>query len=109
MMKLKPCPFCSDTHIRIVRTDFGNIEYQGQCLHCGATAGPLRETRDEAIKAWNARTSGGGEMNVYCPKCGGWYIVTNVWGDISPGNVVCTCDHCGTEWNIEISFTEEKK
>ena len=58
MTELIPCPFCNDKHIRFCRTmDLdGNISYQGLCLHCGATAGHPRLTKETAITAWNTRT-----------------------------------------------------
>jgi Lar family restriction alleviation protein len=58
MMKLKPCPFCNDKHIRVTKTmDLdGDISYQTMCLHCGATAGHPRMSKEAAIKAWNSRT-----------------------------------------------------
>ena len=56
-MKLKSCPFCADIHIRITKTIhlYEDISYQAMCLHCGATAGHPRMTKEAAIKAWNTR------------------------------------------------------
>ena len=58
MMELKPCPFCNDKHIRVTKTMHldGDISYQTMCLHCGATAGHPRMSKEGAIKAWNTRT-----------------------------------------------------
>jgi len=49
--KPRRCPFCKQSkgEIRKVRGGF-----QGVCPHCGAT-GPKRESRDEALMAWNGR------------------------------------------------------
>ena len=48
--KLKPCPFCG--------MDAGEVFDMGgfyvSCCECEAQ-GPCRETKEEAIKAWNYR------------------------------------------------------
>lgn len=58
MRKLKPCPFCGDTHIKIYRSRAG---YKVGCntVNCIAYHGPVRayETEKEAIDAWKRRAS----------------------------------------------------
>lgn len=47
---LKRCPFCGGT-ANIAK---GRIEFWAYCPHCGAQI-ELCETKQEAVKAWNAR------------------------------------------------------
>lgn len=56
--KLMPCPFCGSKAV----TDYDNgpyatgpeLSYGIICLRCGART-ELRDTKDEAIAAWNRR------------------------------------------------------
>jgi Helix-turn-helix len=50
--KPRRCPFCNQAKGEIRKMRGG---FQGVCQNCEAT-GPKRESRDEALKAWNGRT-----------------------------------------------------
>ncbi len=50
--KLKPCPFCGGK-----ARHFECLEYVVKCLDCDAE-GPIRETVEAAIEAWNRRAGG---------------------------------------------------
>ncbi len=52
--ELKPCPFCGSKNIRIWDND--NILPWVQCNDC-LTSIATRETREEAITAWNRRAN----------------------------------------------------
>lgn len=53
MEKLKPCPFCGN-EAEINGRD--RLHYWfAQCIECGATQYG-KETKEEAIEAWNRRT-----------------------------------------------------
>jgi len=47
----RPCPFCRKARGTIQKARGG---FQGVCPNCGAT-GPRRESREEALKAWNGK------------------------------------------------------
>lgn len=66
---LKPCPFCGGTTIEICERSWVREAY-ASCAKCN-TDGPLRETLEEAIKAWNTRHSDK-EFLYYteCAACG---------------------------------------
>jgi len=63
MMKLKPCPFCGDSHPECGRTDseanYGAVAVM--CQHCGATGScftgdfDYEELVQRAVAAWNIR------------------------------------------------------
>lgn len=63
MDKLKPCPFCGETKLRIQSySDVMNEMHQGfiECMTCSASLwGPPRKSHpvaiDSAIEAWNRR------------------------------------------------------
>ena len=53
MAELKPCPFCKSEDVYLVSET--EIEYNWvYCKNCEA-AGPMKETEEEAIEAWNRR------------------------------------------------------
>jgi Lar family restriction alleviation protein len=54
MSELKPCPFCGGTP----RSFWGSDVNYVQCLACSAD-GPVADTEDEAIAAWNRRAEAG--------------------------------------------------
>ena len=57
-LPIKPCPFCA-THDMTVDT-IGNENrpfYAVSCNLCEAT-GPIAESYDDAVEAWNTRRSG---------------------------------------------------
>ena len=80
-MKLKSCPFCADIYIRIRITKaihlYEDISYQAMCLHCGATAGHPRMTKESAIKAWNSRADGWISVENRLPEEYELVLVTN--------------------------------
>jgi transcriptional regulator with XRE-family HTH domain len=49
------CPFCREAPGKIRK--LGAILFQGVCPKCGAS-GPVRESHQEALRAWNGRESG---------------------------------------------------
>jgi len=55
---IKPCPFCKDLNVIIVRPVSGNIKkmdglpYQVMCIGCHGR-GPEKDTKDEAVERWN--------------------------------------------------------
>jgi Lar family restriction alleviation protein len=51
--KLKSCPFCGSYVLTITISVF-STKYQVKCLSCDII-GPSCDTRDEAVKKWNAR------------------------------------------------------
>lgn len=51
---LLPCPFCGGADV--VASLDGAQDWRVSCGRCGAEGGP-RETRDEAIDAWNRRAT----------------------------------------------------
>lgn len=59
--EFKPCPFCGfkqeDREESFARTDGTNGEWAVYCERCHTT-GPMRQTRDSAIIAWNERFDG---------------------------------------------------
>lgn len=60
MTELMPCPFCGKSVARIGRTPLMN-DTSGYHVNCSTVAGgcnmegPWRNTKDEAIAAWNTR------------------------------------------------------
>lgn len=59
-IKLKPCPFCDSTEIKLTLCEQTNIKYEFEaamcyvCCNCGATGGAYR-TKENATNAWNTR------------------------------------------------------
>lgn len=55
-IKLKPCPFCGNTEIKLWHSPFG---VGGECKKCGANSGHEvefnGETKQDAAEAWNRR------------------------------------------------------
>jgi len=51
--EVKPCPFCGSDFVEINRGG-----WWGECGNCGAE-GPAKETREEALAAWNLRDNEG--------------------------------------------------
>lgn len=49
----KPCPFCGSANVQVV-DGFGRPARWVLCRECEAL-GPKRDTRREAIEAWNER------------------------------------------------------
>lgn len=56
--EIKPCPFCGDDG------STGNLQIgqewstdNGSCVYCNNcdTAGPIKKTDEQALKAWNTR------------------------------------------------------
>jgi Lar family restriction alleviation protein len=56
---LKPCPFCGSNNVRVDTFQPYEAICWVECGRCG-TSGSRAYTIDEAIKAWNRRTSTGG-------------------------------------------------
>lgn len=56
--KLKPCPFCGDEHpfVNKIKTNFFEDRYAVMCENC-QSMGKYCKTEDQAIEAWNRRTS----------------------------------------------------
>src|SRR5258706_7608337 len=46
------CPFCREARGKIRK--LGAASFQGSCPKCGAS-GPLRESHQDALRAWNGR------------------------------------------------------
>lgn len=57
MTEIKPCPACRSTRAYVMRSLIEMTAVGGrpnvQCLDCGCL-GPIAETSDEAVRAWNA-------------------------------------------------------
>ena len=53
---LKPCPFCGTTPTKEDLIEHGNGEDYFLSCECGASS-PIRDTRMEALEAWNERTN----------------------------------------------------
>lgn len=51
-MELDPCPFCGSNDVVMYGTGVG---WYARCCDCAA-ASDLRDSRDEAVAAWNRRT-----------------------------------------------------
>lgn len=52
-IKLKPCPFCGSTDIKLWK---GLGEVSGTCRKCGAHSGyAIGKTKEDAAEAWNRR------------------------------------------------------
>ena len=67
MEELKPCPFCGgEASIRL----YYNGRYGVQCDVCGVR-GVVKDCKEEAIKAWNARHERTVKLkdNGHCPDC----------------------------------------
>ena len=80
--ELKPCPFpqCGSTRVRLfMRAD---TYYQVSCDECGAR-GPVRQSGEEAVTAWNARAE---EQARQC-ECGRTDIVARINEAICAGCV----------------------
>ena len=62
MNELMPCPFCGDTYIGVHRIKYGNFTIGCNTLGCIClhTEGKLYSTENDAIEAWNRRTSNEG-------------------------------------------------
>ena len=65
--KLKPCPFCGDEDIRVVKLTWvnGDKEFVMQCMGCGAIKGSIgynacngdiNKAYNILSEAWNRRT-----------------------------------------------------
>jgi len=54
---LKPCPFCGHEAVAIHSSWWDNDEYDVECFNgeCPVKPHTCRETKDEAIAAWNTR------------------------------------------------------
>ena len=50
--ELKPCPFCGEADIR---TDFDRREWTHYAVCYGCFCRLEKDTKEEAIKAWNTR------------------------------------------------------
>lgn len=51
--QLESCPFCRSDNLWLIEES--EIEYNWvHCKDCGAD-GPCKETKEEAVKAWNRR------------------------------------------------------
>ena len=59
MEKLKPCPFCNDTYIRVHFTKGGNYVVGCNTLNCVClhSEGKLFNSTEKAVEAWNRRAS----------------------------------------------------
>lgn len=57
MQKLKPCPFCGSSEVKIVSCGVADLYYRPVCESCGC--GFIRYWTDEqsAIEAWNRRAN----------------------------------------------------
>lgn len=66
-VKLLPCAFCGDTHIRVRFTKGGYYTIGCNTVNCVAChcEGKLFRTEKEAIEAWNRRTPVKDEYEVY--------------------------------------------
>ncbi|MEO1700265.1 MAG: Lar family restriction alleviation protein [Planctomycetota bacterium] len=54
---LKPCPFCGDTYYLVVDDHPGAASVL--CDACDVE-GPMRQSKTEAVTAWNRRAEGSG-------------------------------------------------
>lgn len=52
-----PCPFCGDSDLEIIESEFEDIQDgEGLTVYCDCGAqGPAAKTEDEAILKWNGR------------------------------------------------------
>ena len=59
MEKLKRCPFCNDTYIRVHFTKGGNYVVGCNTLNCIClhSEGKLFNSAEKAVEAWNRRAS----------------------------------------------------
>lgn len=112
--KLKPCPFCGSSLIKIeplIDKDYLGKKYYIKCSLCDATSGFYKKRRD-AVQAWNYRAYEQKQPELKpCPFCGkipqlidaGTYYYVNCFNElckISP----CTQEHATpedaiNEWN----------
>lgn len=53
-IKLKPCPFCGDSNVRVYIKGVDRVKYGACCENCDARAG-RKPTKEEAAEAWNTR------------------------------------------------------
>lgn len=58
MAELKPCPFCGWKPMIIV-DEKTEEKFGVKCFSCYGMIEPRKETKDEAIKAWNRRIKNG--------------------------------------------------
>lgn len=56
MDKLKPCPFCGGSDLRIIEAHW--IKSAVICKQCGSASG-CYDTEQQAIEAWNRRVENG--------------------------------------------------
>lgn len=57
--KLIPCPFCRSRQITIEHYSTGREQiFYANCTNCGAD-GPAKNSRTDAVSAWNRRPKGG--------------------------------------------------
>lgn len=55
-----PCPFCGDSDLEIIESEFEDTELDyGLTVYCSCGAqGPAAKTEDEALLKWNGRFKG---------------------------------------------------
>jgi len=68
-----------------------NVQYQGMCLHCGATSGYPRPSKESAIKAWNTRADGWISVEDRLPEVDGYYMTAPKLGPIHV-DLYCSID-----------------
>ena len=102
-IKLKPCPFCgSEAHIeehKMVR-----VWYEVRCDNCDAGTG-IWKTPDEAIKAWNVRSSHvkeGKDLITNMKKTDNGNLFINI-EEIKP------CPFCGSRFIEKATLTKGGK
>ena len=49
------CPFCGTTKGLGMGEEFAQSAYFVSCMECPKVRGPLRASRESAVKAWNER------------------------------------------------------
>jgi len=55
-LELKPCPFCgTKVDMEVMKYANGESNFHVECPECGATSGPVCDTRKEAARLWNQR------------------------------------------------------
>lgn len=113
---VKPCPFCGNKKTMIQGPDCGFFNVN--CIACDA-GGPLEESSEEAIKAWNAAPKElladiapvlrNARREHYVSDVRGWYScpaseVYRVWcRESGRGTDTDTSCTCGAEaWNARI-------
>ncbi len=69
MFDMENCPFCTSKQTRVLRVQFTS-KSAVECLVCGAY-GPLSDSYNGAVVAWNERSEPISEDDSGCFVCGG--------------------------------------